>query len=653
MKYVIRLGCILLAVSVLSVCSCVNEPRDERKKLNYALNSSGNNKSLLEDVLCYYDAGSEKYKAAEFLISNMPGHCSYLGNTINEYYNIAINIFSSSLSPVEQRDSLLALSKGRFSGVDRKIVQDLKVVRSDFLIDNIEHSYNSWKNGRWATTLTFEQFCEWILPYKCTEMQQLDDWRIVLPELYSDDLKLFPYNDENYYSSYKAVEIVRNEIIRKVVPKGLYNECGLPMLSAQTISKMTYGRCTDYVNLAVLTFRGLGIPAVIDETPIWGRYRAGHSWYVILDERGQELPAEWDVSSQPGKSFFPYQRIPKVYRNTFAANPDRVEYQKTSLLKYPFSLFQIDVTNHYMNSIDVVIPVDKPERIEEKYVYIACFCGHGTDWKIVDYGKFDGRTASFSNMGRDILYMVLGYDGKSLLPVSLPFVVKKDGSVEQIRILPKTERLVARRKYHLTEDVAVMRQRLIGGKIQASNSPDFRNYTEVLVVDSLPEHDLLPIQVAESFRFWRYMAPENSYGSIAELAFFLADSIKVDGLILTSKNASDEMGKKAFDDDWLTCFETDDPNGNWVGLDMGKPVQLKYVRVIPKGDDNDIHPGDEYELSFWDGHVWVRKGLEVAYDNQLTFDDVPVGALLWLRNRTRGWDERPFVLKKSGELQWF
>lgn len=653
MKKLILIGCVLLAGLILPVYFCINAPRYERKKLEYALKSSSNNKRSLESVLSYYDVGSEKYKAAEYLISNMPGHCSYLGDNIYEYYDIALNLFNSSLSPIEQRDSLLALSKGRFVGVDRKYVQDLKVVQSDFLIDNIERAFDSWKNGRWATTLTFEQFSEWILPYKCTEMQELDNWRSLFPDLYSDDLLLFPYNDENYNSTYKAVEIVRNEIIRKIVPKGLFKECGFPMLSAQTMSKMTYGRCTDYVNLAVLTFRSLGIPAVIDETPIWGRYRAGHSWYVILDERGQELPAEWDVSSQPGKSFFPYQRIPKVYRNTFAANQDRVEYQKTSLLKYPFSLFQTDVTGHYMNPVDVEIPVDKPDYIKEKYAYIACFCGHGTDWKIVDFGKFDGKTASFRNMGRDILYVTLGYDGESLRPVSLPFVIKKDGSVEQIRTLQKTSRLVLRRKYHLTEEVALMRHRLIGGRVQASNTLDFRNCTDVLLLDSLPKHDLLPIQETESFRFWRYLSPESSFGSIAELAFFTKDSIRRKGLIITSGNVSSEKGNKAFDDDWLTCFETEAPNDNWVGLDMGYPVQIKYVRVVPKGDDNDIHPGDEYELLFWDGHVWIRKEIKVANDNQLSFDDVPVETLLWLKNHTRGWDERPFVLKDSGYLEWW
>jgi len=61
-----------------------------------------------------------------------------------------------------------------------------------------------------------------------------------------------------------------------------------------TMSRQTFGRCIDYVNLGVATFRSLGLPVIIDETPLWGRYRAGHSWYTMLSDRGEELHSEWD-----------------------------------------------------------------------------------------------------------------------------------------------------------------------------------------------------------------------------------------------------------------------------------------------------------------------------------------------------------------------
>ena len=59
---------------------------------------SGNNRPELEKVLEHYkenDADSLKLKAARFLIMNMPGHRSYTGKDIEEYYIEAEKIIFS------------------------------------------------------------------------------------------------------------------------------------------------------------------------------------------------------------------------------------------------------------------------------------------------------------------------------------------------------------------------------------------------------------------------------------------------------------------------------------------------------------------------------------------------------------------------------
>lgn len=634
----------------LMLWTCTDSPADEN--LKFALSSAGQNRHTLESVLSEYETESEKYAAARFVIENMPGHCSYMGNEIHNYYDCALSLMKSDLSPKTQRDSLLTLTKGQYSLLEQKIIQDVKIVTSDFLIFNIEEAYNNWKNGRWARILNFDQFCEWLLPYKCVELQELDHWRDTLADKFSDDLMAMKYNDESYYSPFKAVELVRNEIIRKIKPVGLFTESGYPMLSAETISKMTFGRCSDYVNLAVLTYRSLGIPAVIDETPIWGRYRTGHSWYVIMDDKGRELPSEWDISSIPGSTFFPYQRIPKVYRNTYAINYERVEYQKESKLKHPFSIFQKDVSEKYFRTADVNIPVNKLERIVEPYLYIACFSGHGSDWKIVDYGKYKNGIATFRNMGRDILYLILGYDGKELIPVSSPFVLNIDGSIDEIKFSGIRDKLLIRRKYLETENVVTMKNRILGGVIQASNNFDFSSPINVLTIDSINFCDKIPINTNTGYRYWRYLAPNGSYGSIAELAFFDEDTVMLCGTPISNIGRNTVEANKAFDDNWLTNFETNQPDENWVGSEFDHEVTIRYVRVVPRGDDNNIHPGDEYELSYWDGNLWIRIEKRVATDNYMIFEDVPQGTLLWLKNHTRGWDERPFVFTEKG-IEWW
>ena len=79
---------------------------------------------------------------------------------------------------------------------------------------------------------------------------------------------------------------------------------------------------------------------------------------------------------------------------------------------------------------------------------------------------------------------------------------------------------------------------------------------------------------------------------------------------------------------------------------------VEKVRVLPRNDDNGIHPGDEYELKYWNTTGWVSMGKQLATDNYLVFDNVPKGALLWLDNLTQGFDERIFRYKE-GRFEWW
>ncbi len=644
---------VVVCVSYVFTLSFIRCSNSEDSYIKYALEEAGVNKNELKYVLDYYETESEKLSAAKFLIANMPGHYSYLGNDINLYYNDALELFRSELTPSEQRDSLLRLAEGKYYGLNKKTVQDIKVVSSAFLISNIDKSFEVWKNGGWSKHLDFKEFCDWILPYKCAELQSLDMWRDSMSVHFSEDLSKILYNDESLTSTFKAVDVVRKEIVRKIKPTGLFNKSGYPMLSAATMSHMTYGRCTDYVNLAVLTYRSLGIPAVIDETPLWGRYRAGHSWYVILNNNGKELPSEWDVSSVPGTVFFPYQRISKVYRNNYSINKERVKYQNRSTYKYPFSLFQEDVTDKYVLTSDIDVDIEDFNCVEQ-YVYLTSFCGHYSDWAVIDYAETKHGKAHFNKIGRNVLYLVEGYNGKELFPIYGPFVIRENGERELIGEAnwKETENIVVRRKYFLSENVAEMKTLVLGGFIEAANTLDFYNATQIYTINTLEYPDKILNTNTKSYQYWRYVAPPGSGGNIAEFALFDRDGMRIDGKVI-SNNTNVNTTSKAFDDDWLTFYEDDKSDGSWIGLNIGAPKEVGFIRVVPRGDDNDIHPGDEYELRIWDGHLWVTFDTQKATSNKLVFEGVPKGALLWLRDKTRGWDERPFVYRDGQNPEWW
>jgi len=638
---------VLSATVLLSACA-------RQTPLQYALEKAGDNRGEMEAVLEHYKDDPEKHSAATFLIENMPAHISYQGSDIDRYYDIAMDLLlQKDLPHTLVRDSLLSVRKNLYPNIGRNVVSDIKVMKADYLIYSIDHAFRVWKNCEWAAHIDFDEFCETLLPYKVAETQPFDHWRDTLSEAFSQNLKTQIPDHEETNTTYRTVDIVRNEMLGKVRRNGEYIEAGYPLLSASAMKNIAYGRCVDYVNLAVATYRSVGIPSYIDATPYYGRFRAGHTWDVVVFPNGGDMASEWDLASEHGKRFFPAQRFPKVFRSTYAINRDRVRYRNESAMKYPFSYCEKDVTSQYAKTSDIDIEIYPDARLAEKYAYIAIFNGHNVEWSIVDYGTVSDGKAHFGQIGRNILYIAQGYDGHRLVNISDPFVLHQDGSVEYIKCDDTATRTLSmRRKYYENRNVAEMRHRLMGGRIQGADSPDFSNAEDIYVISDTYVDDPLPISPSRAYRYYRYMSADGSYGSIAELAFYDADTIRLDGAPIACRAAGADVAAKAFDDDYLTNFETTEPDGNWVGIRLNRPQMAAFARIIPRSDDNDIRIGDTYELRYYNGSQWVSMGKQVATSNTLTYHNVPAHALYWIKDHRRGWDERPFILRDGYIVEW-
>ena len=47
-----------------------------------------------------------------------------------------------------------------------KVASDLETVTADYLIDNIDLAFKAWRAKPWAKNMSFDTFCECILPYR-------------------------------------------------------------------------------------------------------------------------------------------------------------------------------------------------------------------------------------------------------------------------------------------------------------------------------------------------------------------------------------------------------------------------------------------------------------------------------------------------------
>lgn len=163
-RAIILLPSLITSVMFL-VSGCGNRP----DRLEYALEFAGKNRVELEKVLDHYKGDTLKYRAACFLIENMPRWYAYDGWQLDTLHAIQSRQLAGALSESDKKWRV-------FDFHTLKKVYDAKVITSDYLIRNIEMSFKEWKERPWNRTLPFEDFCELILPYRIGN-ERLTEWR--------------------------------------------------------------------------------------------------------------------------------------------------------------------------------------------------------------------------------------------------------------------------------------------------------------------------------------------------------------------------------------------------------------------------------------------------------------------------------------------
>ncbi|MCD8260114.1 MAG: hypothetical protein LUD15_00280 [Bacteroides sp.] len=122
----------------LFLCQCSKE-----NLLEWALNQAGENRKELESVLFHYtieEPDSLKYQTALFLITNMPGHYSYQGDEILNYYKEIVPVLDSHANIQEKKESIEKIAD-RYPGLQQNTIEDSKVITAEYVIRNIDQAF--------------------------------------------------------------------------------------------------------------------------------------------------------------------------------------------------------------------------------------------------------------------------------------------------------------------------------------------------------------------------------------------------------------------------------------------------------------------------------------------------------------------------------
>ncbi len=451
-----------MTLLLLSSCQESSIPKD----VFQALEKSKSNANELQKVLDHYQLppDSLKLKAAYFLIGNMEGHSYSItkivdtaGNTID--FDV-IN-YPSYAVMLDAWDSL-ELIIGEMNFKRDTIIYDIEAIQADYLIENIDLAFESWKKP-WTKNLNFQEFCEFVLPYRASN-EPLEPWRKYFNEKYAWVMD----SAKDHTDPIEIATLINQDI------KSWYSFDPLfyrhpTDLGLSEMLEHKRGRCEDMTNLAIYAMRAQGVPVMSDYTPAWPNTGNNHAWNatltkdkkVIIFMGGEANPYEYKLANKKAK----------VYRKTFSRQKDCLAAKAPSYEKLPGWLKRrnyADVTSDYISTAQVTINLKKAAPDSIHYAYIAVF--NSGNWKAIHWGEIKNTTATFSDMGKEIVYKSCYLHHGKLTETNPPFIVDKAGQVHFL--LADTSKLQNIKLYSTTRRTIVQTT----DEIEKTNFKTGKNY---------------------------------------------------------------------------------------------------------------------------------------------------------------------------------
>jgi hypothetical protein len=533
-----------------------------------------------------------------------------------------------------------------------KTRKDINHITAEYLIKNIDVAYTVWKEKPWCRHVNFEQFCEYILPYRFYN-EPLQQWRTPL----YNELSAITDTITNKHDPKIVCKAINSYIANDFTFSTAFE--GYPFPGVMDMWQFKTGTCIHRYFIVAAALRSIGVPVKIDMTPQWNDYPGSHSWLILLDTTGRNIPFN---GGEPDIHFRDSNVVPigsnnatTVYRKTYAKQKNVLsdKLEKSDIPRFFRSHNKYEVTTQYnypQTDITIKLHTTPPEKIS--YTFLCCF-GYSHNIVPFTYEKLESQShVTFKDIGRFGIYFPGYYTNNSFTIASNPVHVPKHGDTLHY-YEPETNNrhtITLYRKYPPKDKMVRFARSMLGAQFQAAHTADFKNPVTLHTIDSIPKYFVeKSIDLKSAFQYYRYKSDTGKI-RVAELQFVFDKQYSPPHHqnIISNINQKKAQLKNAFDNNIRTNLNA--TGGSWIGITLSRPRKIKNVRYLPRNNFNIIEAGDTYRLLYFD-FGWHTIATKKAHTNHISFKNVPKNAVLLLRNLTRGSQERIFVYEE-GEQKW-
>lgn len=374
---------------------------------------------------------SHKQQAYRFLKENIENYGwvdNYLTNSRGDTVEFSPFNYKTLYATRDTLDSIRKLFRS-----NAVHYPDAELISNDSLKIIIKNAINQWQSSPFATNLSFEEFCEYLLPYRAGA-ERLCDFTDIVRTKYTQVLI-----DSNTKNPIAAACII-NDDMKAWIKFDLRSHALLSEPSALELMRDSLGSCRTMAELFVQIMRTMGIPSAIDECPVWAHRNSGHEWTAVRDIDGAWKPFEPAEFNPDGfRAVSENTKTPKIYRRTFSFNNEFSPQISPSDIPSTFRYTnRVDVTHEYVTTSNISIAPEINHDKSNGILYLAVF--NTNHWIPVAWSKIENGIANFKNVGNnDIIYLPVFYRNGNVIPSGTPFILSRDS--ERVAIVPDRNNL--------------------------------------------------------------------------------------------------------------------------------------------------------------------------------------------------------------------
>lgn len=707
-KNIFKKPVLLLALGIIFIMVVAKKRRTPiialPKNMIEALNIAGNNSTELEKVLKKYSKPEDslKFRAACYLIESLQWHKSqvkeiqfdsnflFLLREVDKMYfqlakgksvlQLESNGFKLEMQKLK-RWTDLNLRTGIFK--EPKIilssssdVSDLNFITSDFIIEQIENAFYVRKYSQLVKKLSFEDFCEFIIPFKYfdNQFQQWSGYRIFkffnkyLGNINKDSL---PEIISRYNVTIKNFQTVLGEY-------PFHDLIGFEQLLFKHHD--FFFDCFHISNYGSVVLNACGVPNAVEYNVAYKHISEKHSYCSIPSECGS-----WSIfsleSSVPKSTQFKIDDPTdwmNLFRVHFSAEKNSPFFlvNKDEYLPIEFAEpFIEDVSSKRIRTIPLVLPFTG--KTQNHLAYLATFNSIDS-LKPVTWGIIDKKNNSvdFKNVVLNRLYFPIYYKNSVVTPFGPAFFLMSDTMTQRgYRIInigdsvdtnKENIKVIITEKYPMRQKFTDLAKGLVGSFVIGSANSNFVPSDTLGKINFIPKPTLQDwkLKINRPYRFYKICippSPKHIFG-ISEISlltltkYHYSNTTPISAFynqnFTQNKNetkceyvqlidSSSDIVKRTLCDEDMTTSPKDITE---YKISLKEPRIISALRFSPVNDANKIVTGDTYILYEWNNKNWSELSSTIAKSNFLVFDNLSKGILYWLKDVSHVHEEMPFFI---------